>query len=79
MIRPSVPLFRASKERSSLAVDRPGEAEVRCVIFLGTATPLTGSGRRRAGAGERVLEQCEQAGHVALPGTGGGSAPLRRR
>jgi hypothetical protein len=25
---------------------------------------------------ERALEQCEQAGHVALPGTGGGSAPL---
>ena len=25
---------------------------------------------------ERALEQCEQAGHVALPGTGGGSLPL---
>ena len=26
-----------------------------------------------------MLEPCEQAGHVALPGIGGGSAPLRRR
>jgi hypothetical protein len=25
---------------------------------------------------ERALEQCEQAGHVILPGTGGGPLPL---
>jgi hypothetical protein len=25
---------------------------------------------------ERALEQCEQAGHVTLPGTGGGSSAL---
>jgi hypothetical protein len=49
MIRPSVPLFRASKERSSLAVDRPGEAEVRCVIFLGTGDSFNGERAQASG------------------------------
>jgi hypothetical protein len=37
--------------------------------------PEAARGEARAQA-ERALEQCEQAGHVALPGTGGGSLPL---
>jgi hypothetical protein len=49
MIRPSVPLFRASKERSSLAVDKPGEAEVRCVIFLGTGDSFNGERAQASG------------------------------
>ena len=37
--------------------------------------PENARGEARAQA-ERALEQCEQAGHVTLPGTGGGSLPL---
>ena len=37
--------------------------------------PEAARGEARAQA-ERALEQCEQAGHVTLPGTGGGSSAL---
>ena len=37
--------------------------------------PENARGEAQAQA-ERVLEQCEQAGHVTLPGTGGGTLPL---
>src|SRR5687767_15107049 len=37
--------------------------------------PEAARGEAQAQA-ERALEQCEQAGHVTLPGTGGGSSAL---
>jgi hypothetical protein len=37
--------------------------------------PEAARGEAQAQA-ERALEQCEQAGHVTLPGTGGGTLPL---
>jgi hypothetical protein len=56
-----------------------GDVVVPCSYF-GTGKkldpyPEAARGETKAQA-ERALEQCEQAGHVMLPGTGGGSLPL---
>ena len=55
-----------------------GDFVVDCRSFASGFYPRDATGEAQAQA-DRVLEQCEQAGHVALPGTGGGSVPLRRR
>jgi hypothetical protein len=57
-----------------------GDVIVPCRSFFDTEEkrdfyPEAARGEAQAQA-ERALEQCEQAGHVTLPGTGGGSLPL---
>jgi hypothetical protein len=56
-----------------------GDVVVPCSYF-GTEKkldPYPGAARGEAKAQvEQALEQCEQAGHVTLPGTGGGSSAL---
>jgi hypothetical protein len=55
-----------------------GDVVIDCRTFASESSefyPEAATSGARAQA-ERVLEQCEQAGHVALPGIGGGSAPL---
>ncbi len=53
-----------------------GDIGVPCRMFPSKEFyPSDATGEAQAQA-ERALEQCEQAGYVTLPGTGGGSLPL---
>jgi hypothetical protein len=53
-----------------------GDIGVSCRMFASKEWyPSNATGEAQAQA-ERALEQCEQAGYVTLPGTGGGSSTL---
>jgi hypothetical protein len=53
-----------------------GDIGVSCRMFASEEFyPSDATGEAQAQA-ERALEQCEQAGYVTLPGTGGGSSAL---
>ena len=53
-----------------------GDVVVPCRMFRSKEFyPSDATGEAQAQA-ERALEQCEQAGHGTLPGTGGGSSTL---
>jgi hypothetical protein len=55
-----------------------GDLVVPCRSFAPSGSgfyPRDATGEEQAQA-ERAMEQCQQAGHVTLPGTGGGSLPL---
>jgi hypothetical protein len=50
-----------------------GDQIVSCRDFYPEDEDATGEAKAQA---ERASQQCEQAGHVTLPGTGGGSSAL---